>query len=163
MQGRNALRTGEQRVLTIGLLWLLAGLTIYVLARQPGNLPPGLEIQRIPSALDPFIGPFPVFAHTVALSLLCVWLLKCARDGAIVICTGWWLVEAAFEFGKLSEVTSRVIPLLPDGIRHAWLVDTMAEWLARGTFDAQSLTAAALGSGFAYLVVLNSIPEKKRV
>jgi hypothetical protein len=163
MQGRDAAHAGEQRILMIGMLWLFAGLTIYVLAGQPWSswLRPGEY--RFPVALDPFTGPFPTFAHTVALSLLSVWFFRCSRDSALVVCVGWWLVEAAFEFGKLSEVSSRILPLLPEGIRHAWLVDATAEWLARGSYQIESLAAAALGSGFAYLTVLNSIPEKKRV
>ena len=166
MQGREAARAGEQRILMIGMLWLFAGSMIYFLARQSwsaGLWPAEFKFDNIPGALDPFIGPLPTFAHTVALSLLCVWFLRCSRDGALVVCVGWWLVEAAFEFGKLSEASSRILPLLPDAIRHAWLMDAMANLLTRGTFEAESLAAAALGSGFAYLVVLNSIPEKKRV
>jgi hypothetical protein len=150
----------------IGMLWLFAGLTIYLLARQSWNAglwPAEFKLTILPRALDPFIGPFPTFSHTVALSLLCVWFLRCSRDSALAVCVGWWLVEAAFEFGKLSEVSSRVLPLLPDAIRHSWLVDAAANLLARGTFEGESLAAAALGSGFAYLTVLNSIPEKKRV
>jgi hypothetical protein len=160
MQAMVQTRRIEFRLLFIGVLWLLAALLEYAVMRQPGNawfLPPDWQTRFASIPIQQISTEFPIFAQTIAASILGVWLLRCERGGAFVLCGICVAGELAYEFGQRSDVSSWVIPILPK----AWPLEYVAEHLGRGSFSANHVMAIAMGGMIAYLVVLNTVPAKR--
>ncbi|HWG21246.1 MAG TPA: hypothetical protein VG225_12015 [Terracidiphilus sp.] len=162
MQSRHENGAPQQRLLVVAMLWLAAGVMAFVATRPgaaDGGLPQMLRPGFIPSAVQPMLGPFLTLAITVALLLMCMWALKCSRDGAFVVCAGWMLVAGIREFGNRSDLAAWLGPYLPDFMSQFWVLNHMEAYLSRGTFDANELVAVTLGTGLAYMVALNTIPH----
>lgn len=150
----------EFRLLFIGVLWLAAALLEYAIMRQPGNawfLPPDWQTRFAAIPIQQISTEFPIFAQTIAASILGVWLLRCKRDGAFVLCGLCVGAELAYEFGQRSDFSSWLIPIIPN----VWPLEHLPEYLGRGTFSFNHALAIALGGAIAYLVVLNTIPAKR--
>jgi hypothetical protein len=153
-------RRAQFRLLTIGALWLTAALAEYAIMRQPGNawfLPHDLQMRFSAIPLQQISTEFPIFAQTIAASVLGVWLLRCARGGAFMICGICAVVELGYEFGQRSDFSAWVIPMLP----RVWPLEHVADYLGRGTFSVDHVLAIMLGGVISYLVVLNTIPAKR--
>jgi hypothetical protein len=162
MQAMQALlqtRRIEFRLFGIGVLWLCAALMEYAVMRQPGNawfMPPEWQLRFEAIPIQQISTEFPIFAQTIAASILGVWLLRCARDGAFVICGICVFGELAYEFGQRSDFSAWLLPILPK----VWPLDHIADYMGRGTFSVNHVMAIGLGGAIAYLVVLNTIPAK---
>jgi hypothetical protein len=153
-------RRVQIRLLGIGTLWLMAALMEYAVSRQPGNallLPPEWQQKFAVIPVQQISTEFPIFAQTIAASILGVWLLRCARGGAFIICGICAAAELVYEFGQRSDFSSWVIPILP----RVWPLESLPEYLGRGTFSANHVMTIVLGSVIAFLVVLNTIPKKR--
>jgi hypothetical protein len=148
------------RLLSIGALWLIAALIEYAATRQPGNallLPPEWQQKFAAVPFEQISTEFPIFAQTIAASVLGVLLMRCARFGAFIICATCALGELLYEFGQRSDFSSWLIPIIP----RIWPLQSLPEYLGRGTFSANHVMTIVLGSVIAFLVVLNTIPKKK--
>jgi hypothetical protein len=150
----------EFRLLLIGFLWLFAAMLEYAVMRQPANgwfLPPDWQTRFASLPIQQVSTEFPIFAQTIAASILGVWLLRCKRCGAFMATGVCVAGELAYEFGQRSDVSSWVIPIIP----RVWPLEHAAEYLGQGTFSFNHVMAIALGGLIAYLVVLNTIPKKR--
>jgi hypothetical protein len=146
------------------MLWFSAGMVVYVLSRQPGTtwfLPPAVELRLAALPLTQIAGAFPIFAETIAVALLMVWLLECSHDGALIVCALCGACDVAFELGQRSDVAAWVIPLLPQFVFHVWPLSYTRNWLGHGNFSFNQVTAAIFASMVAYYVALNSLPTRR--
>lgn len=157
-------RWAESRLLILGGLWMLAGIMVYVFARPAGSaafLPRALQLNLAPPGLHFLTGRLPTFAHVIALSLISVWALNPLKKGAAAICAGWMLIETGFEAGQQAQVSAWLVPRFPDFFSHVWLLDKLAGYLTRGTFDPGDVAAAALGAATAFLITVKSTSLKE--
>jgi hypothetical protein len=153
-------RRAQFRLLLIGSLWLTAALMEYAIMRQPGNawfLPRDLRVRFSAIPLQQISTEFPIFAQTIAASVLGVWLMRCARGGAFIVCGICAFVELVYEFGQRSDFSAWLIPILPS----VWPLEHVPDYLGRGTFSVDHVLAIMLGGVISYLVVLNTIPARR--
>jgi hypothetical protein len=153
-------RRVQFRLLGIGTLWLMAALMEYAVMRQPGNalfLPVEWREKFAAIPIQQISTEFPIFAQTIAASILGVWLLRCARSGAFLICGICAFGELAYEFGQRSDFSAWLIPIIPS----FWPLENLPGYLGHGTFSPNHVMAIVLGGVIAYLVVLNTIPAKR--
>jgi hypothetical protein len=153
-------RKAQFRLLTIGALWMTAALAEYAVMRQPGNawfLPRDLQMRFPGIPLRQISTEFPIFAQTIAASILGVWLMRCARGAAFLVCGLCAAAELVYECGQRSDFSAWLIPILPK----IWPLDHMADYLGRGTFSSDHVMAILVGGLIAFLVILNTIPPKR--
>lgn len=165
MQSASRRCRGEYRLLILSTLWLISGLGVYFVAGHPnvvGALPPGWQMRLASLAVQQGLASFPIFAYTISLSLWSVWALRCStRDGVLIVCGGWLLVEAASEFGGRSDVASWVIPRMPQFFYHVWPLNRLETVLGNAAFNSNHLAAALLGALIAYMVAINSMDMRR--
>lgn len=153
-------RKVQFRLLGIGALWMCAALMEYAVMRQPGNawyLPAELQLRFSAIPLQQMSTEFPIFAQTIAASILGVWLLRCARGSAFVVTGICVVTELGYEFSQRTDVSSWLIPMIPK----VWPLNDVARFMGLGTFSVNHVMAIMLGGVIAYLVVLNTIPTKR--
>ena len=105
---------------------------------------------------------FPTFAAVIALSTLCVWGIRCGKSGAAFICVGWMLLGLGFQYGQRSDVAAWVLPQLPSFFHTVWPLNRFEHFLGRGGFSPNEVLATVLAGIIAYVMVLNSIPNRCR-
>ncbi|HEY3707250.1 MAG TPA: hypothetical protein VGL22_19470 [Terracidiphilus sp.] len=148
------------KLLSIGAVWLGAALLEYAVMRQPGNawfLPVDWQTRFASIPIQQISTEFPIFAQTIAASILGVWLLRCKRNGAFLVCGVCVGAELVYEVGQRSDFSAWLLPILP----RVWPLDHVAECLGKGTFSFNHVMAIVLGGMIAYLVVVNTIPAKR--
>jgi hypothetical protein len=140
----------------IGLLLLAMGCLIYVTARVPADVYFtrffGLETQLpLPDGFTlGAVGPrLPAFIHVYAFSLLAGAFMKNTRKKMTAVCTGWFLVNFAFEMGQ--KYKQAAAQMVPDGFRYLPFFDTTRSYFIHGTFDWLDILAAAAGAVAAFL------------
>jgi len=155
----------ERRLLIDGVLWSLAAAGAYLLARQAGVgmlLPTTVQLRLSQVPVQQFSDAFPTFAGVIALSMLCVWGLRCGKGGAAFICAGWMLLGVGFQYVQRSDVASWVLPQLPSFFHTVWPFNRFEEFVGRGGFSMNDVLATVLAGIIAYVMVLNSIPNRCR-
>jgi hypothetical protein len=148
------------RLLSMGGLWMLAALMEYAVMRQPGNawfLPVDWRLRFSAIPVQQITAEFPIFAQTIAASILGVWLMRCARGGAFVVSGMCVFTELLYEFSQKPAVSSWLIPMIPD----IWPLNYVARFMGLGSFSLDHVMAIVLGGLISYLVVLNTIPAKR--
>jgi hypothetical protein len=155
----------ERRLLVDGVLWSLAAAGAYLLARQAGAeglLPTTVQLRLSHVPVQQFSDAFPTFAAVIALSTLCVWGIRCGKSGAAFICAGWMLLGLGFQYGQRSDVAAWVLPQLPSFFHTVWPLNRFEHFLGRGGFSPNEVLATVLAGIIAYVMVLNSIPNRCR-
>jgi hypothetical protein len=148
------------RLFSMGLLWVLAAMMEYAVMRLPGNawfLPADWRDRFASFPVQQTLAEFPIFAQTIAASILGVWLMRCARGGAFLVCGACVLTELVYEFTQKPAVSAWLIPLIPD----MWPLNHVARFIGLGTFSPDHVMAIILGGTISYLVMLNTIPTKR--
>ena len=95
----------------------------------------------------------PAFAHVFAFSLLTIAVLGGGRRTAIVACSGWFLVDAAFELGQHPTLAAELARFIPSWFEGIPILHRTDDFFLAGTFDAFDLVAMALGALTAYWVM----------
>lgn len=165
MQAMFARYRFERRLLIDGVLWSLAAAGAVLLARQAGPerfLPAHVQVRLAQVPVQQLSDAFPMFAAIIALSMLCVWGLRCGRNGAAVVCAAWLLLGLGYEYGQRSDVASWILPELPSFFHSVWPLNWFERFLGSGGFSWNNVVAATLGGIIAFVMVLNSIPNRMR-
>jgi hypothetical protein len=153
-------RRAQFRLLTIGGLWMIAALMEYAVMRLPGNawfLPVDWRDRFASIPIQQITAEFPIFAQTIAASILGVWLMRCARGGAFVVSGICVVTELTYEFSQRSDVSAWLIPMIPQ----VWPLNHVAQFMGLGTFSVDHVMAIALGGVISFLVALNTIPARR--
>lgn len=151
---RRGMINGRQFIIGIGCL--LAGIVIYVVARQPGVVfvPAPLNLSHFFSpVLIRLSGPLPAFFHVVALSLLTASIVRPGQRGIIVICLGWTSIHMVFELGQWEGIAVWLATGLPVGLGNGWWFEPIDNYVSHGTFDTYDLLAMVLGAVIAYTIM----------
>lgn len=142
----------------VGLALAILGLgtLVYLIDRPPGltALPESITLFQ-PTVR--FFGPvgrsFPAFAHVFAFSLLTMALIGGGRGRAIGACTGWFLVDTAFELGQHPTIAPKLTQLIPSWFEAIPILSRTNHFFLYGTFDPLDLFSIALGALAAYAVL----------
>jgi hypothetical protein len=142
----------------LGAAALLAGALVYVVDRAPDETyfvySTGVNISLhniLPNVFGPIGHSLPAFIHVFAFVLITAGVISCGKRGWLIICLGWFLVDAAFEFGqKYSAWTADHIPGHFSGIP---ILENTKAFFLRGTFDVHDFVAMAIGAITAYAVL----------
>jgi hypothetical protein len=141
----------------IGVLALVLGGVFYILARPPS------QTYFVPAALSLFQGDasvfgalgyhLPTFLHVFAFSLITVGFLGSDLRGAVQVCLLWFSIDALFEIGQHPWVAGIIVPHVPDWFSAVPVLDNVAVYFERGSFDVFDLLSILLGAVAAYGVV----------
>jgi len=148
------------KLLSMGMLWTLAALMEYAVMRQPGNvwlMPLDWRSRFASIPIQQISSEFPIFAQTIAASILGAWLMRCARGGAFMVCGMCVFTEMAYEFTQKPAVSAWLVPMIPQ----VWPLNYVARFMGVGTFSSDNVLAIILGGLISYLVMLNTIPSRR--
>lgn len=153
----------NKKQIFIGIIPLIIGLLIYFIDRPPEDtylvykISRGISLYHIIPNLFGSIGKIlPAFIHVFSFSLITSGLLGCRKRGCLIICSGWLVIDLAFEFGQ--KFDSWVSNLIPDFSGIPFL-EAIKDCFISGTFDHYDLTAIVLGSIAACLIMFNTSPR----
>lgn len=154
--GRLPRRRAPTLLVAGGLAVLGVGVLVYIIDRPPGltALPESLTLFQPTVTVFGAVGQsLPAFAHVFAFSLLTVALLGGGRRTVIAACSGWFLVDAAFELGQHPAIATKLASLTPSWFEAIPILHRTNDFFLSGTFDAFDLFAMALGALTAYGVM----------
>jgi hypothetical protein len=88
-------------------------------------------------------------------------LLGGGRRAAIVVCSGWFFVNVAFELGQHPAIAPWLSRLIPSWFEHIPILARAKGYFLYGTFDLSDIVFIALGALAAYLLT-QRMPLRKR-
>jgi hypothetical protein len=141
---------------SLALAVLGLGVLVYLLDRPPGltALPESITLFQPTARFFGALGQsLPEFAHVFAFSLLTIAFIGGGRRTAIAACSGWFLVDAAFELGQHPTIAPRLAHLTPSWFEAIPILNRTDDFFRYGTFDPLDLLFVALGALAAYVVV----------
>ena len=147
------------RQILIGLTLLLLGTLIYLTDRPPDltyfvyKSPVNISVHNtLPNLFGNFGNSLPSFVHAFCFILITAGLLRCQKRGCIIICSIWFFIDCIFELGqKFKSLSSTMVPDWFSGIL---FLENIKNYFLSGTFDFNDLVAIALGTIFAYFILL---------
>lgn len=146
-----------------GLLWLTAGVMVYVLARPPGVafLPAAVSLYPVfPDQLLGLTGPLPIFFHVGAMSYLTIGLLALDRRGALIACAGWAAFDVLFEIGQHQQVSAWLVARIPAWFDQTPILEFARGFFVRGTFDLLDVIAALAAAVCVYCLTEHKPPTR---
>ena len=95
----------------------------------------------------------PTFAHVYAFALITVAVTGARSRMALMICAGWFMLEAVFEITQLDAIATQIAAVVPAWFASVPLFDTVAGYFVNGRFDPLDLLSIAFGALAAYATV----------
>ena len=152
----------------IGVAGLLIGSLVYLIDRPPDqtyfvsfskiNI---TLFNTIPNLFGVIGNTLPDFLHVFSFILITAGLFSLNRRGYLIICLGWFFVDAAFELcQKYSSLPLRIIPDWFEGIP---FLENTKNYFQRGTFDMVDLVAIAVGTAAAYFVIILTTSKRREI
>jgi hypothetical protein len=155
----------------IGLACLFIGTMVYFISRSPegvyfihrfGFI---LRLHNMIHGIAPdffgSLGPWlPEFVHVFSFILLTAGIVACGKRGYVIICAGWFLIDALFELGQ--KYSSQVIKIIPAWFSGIPILESTEGFFRRGTFDMTDMIAILAGTVAAYLVLLITMDMKEK-
>jgi hypothetical protein len=139
-----------------GIAFLCLGLMEYLASRPAGS---AYFLEKLHSFLPslstgyhPFgkLGGFaPDFFHPLGFALISMAFFA-GRSSRVVLCLVWLGIDAVFEIAQaFGHTLAQHVPLW---FSHIPVLDNLASYLRKGTFDVFDLVAIALGSTTAFII-----------
>lgn len=146
------------RWLEIGIVLAALGLgtLVYVFDRPPGftALPAHVTLFQPTIAVFGSLGQMlPAFVHVFAFSLLTIALIDGGRRAAVLVCSGWFLMDSAFELGQYPPVGTALARFVPSWFEHLPILERTEGFFRYGTFDPLDLLSVAAGALAAYALI----------
>ena len=157
----------HRRLPWTALLALIAGITLYLLSRDPAS---AHFTAWLPSALFPdtpltcrICGSLPSLLHVYAFILFSATVLQPASTKQLAwLCLSWWGIESLFEVGQIDAVAVSIHQQLPEWTEQLPLLGIMDDYLLHGTFDPLDLLFAGLGTLAAFGLLVGRLPAEVR-
>jgi len=160
----NRFRINKKQLL-LGILFLLAGTTEYLVSRPIGSThflhqydSVQLFFHQMPSLYGK-LGMFaPEFFHPLAFSLMSAALIA-SKKSKIMLCIAWFSINLLFELGQ--TFGAELVDYLPQSFMIVPMIKGFVDFLVYGTFDIYDLLAIGLGSMTAFSIVLHDSKKEK--
>lgn len=136
---------------------LIVGALFYLLARGWGDV---YFISIVAESKSAIINPpaesvlwgaFPTFIHTFSMILILVGILSLQGREILAASLLWVGVEVLFEFMQMPSLAEEVVNLVPDWFSNYLLLENIAPYFTKGTFDwidLISILVAAMAAGY---------------
>ncbi len=142
----------------IGMAGMFIGSLVYFIDRPP-EMTYFISIffeHNLFDILPPVFGTIghnlPAFIHVFSFTLITAGILSCGRLGCLIVCSGWILINCAFEVGQ--KFNDWPASLVPDWFTGILFLENTRDYFLQGTFDYLDLAAVALGAITAYITLL---------
>jgi hypothetical protein len=150
----------------IGVAGLILGSLVYLIDRPPDQTyfvsfsKINISLHNtVPNLFGVIGNTLPDFLHVFSFILITAGLFSCNRKGYLIICSGWFLVDSAFELcQKYNSLPLRIIPDWFEGIP---FLENTKNYFQRGTFDMVDLLAIAVGTIVAYFVIVLTTTKRR--
>ena len=147
--------------ITIGIIVLLIGVTVYVCDRPPDQIyflnKAGVSSSVLPSASARFgvLGNWlPSFVHTLAFILITAGIIAKTRKRYLAICLCWLIVDWVLELGqRYDSLATRLTPGWLTGIP---FFENTANYFRQGTFDWWDMAFNLAGAIAGYFILVLS-------
>ena len=155
----------------IGLACLFIGTMVYFISRSPEDVyfvhrfSFILKLHKMIHGAAPdffgSLGPWlPEFVHVFSFILLTAGIVACGKRGYVIICAGWFLIDALFELGQ--KYSSQVIKIIPSWFSHIPILESTEGFFRKGTFDMKDMIAILAGTIAAYFVLLVTMDRSEK-
>jgi len=146
-------------LVSMALLALLAGSLLYLSDRPAESawLIPALPLLQGMNLFGSAGAWLPSFVHPFGFSLLTAAALPDRASWRYGACLGWFVVNAAFEFGQLPQLATRLADVVHAVFGSAPVGQRLTWYFMHGRFGNDDLAAAAVGALCAALVLRLSI------
>ena len=145
----------------LGALALALGVIVYILDRPAEHvyfLPQALSMyERIPSVFGRVGYHLPTFLHVMAFSLMLASVIGCGKQGGLIVCIIWMVINSAFEIGQHQDIAPGIVELLPEWFSYVPILDNTASYFIHGVFDPYDLLSIAAGALVAYVIIRPTI------
>jgi len=146
----------SRRFALIAIGTLAVGALVYMLDRPAETaylLPRALSFARAPHPAFALLGgSLPEFIHVYGFILLTA-AVSSSPVRLVPICAFWWAVDSLFEIGQHPAIAPVIAAALPNWFRGIPVLDHVANYFLRGTFDPADLVAIVLGTVAAFLTI----------
>jgi len=156
------------RQILIGIAILLLGSLVYLVDRPPDQTyfvyssPVNISLYNVIPNLFGLIGnSLPTFIHIFSFILITAGLICYRKKGYLIICTSWFLVDCAFEFGQ--KYNSLALRIIPDWFAGIPFLENTKNYFLYGTFDSIDLAAITIGTVVAYFVLLSTNKSERKI
>jgi len=144
--------------LLLGLTSLGFGVLVYAFDRPADQvyfLPDALHVPEQLQGSFGLLGQhLPTFLHVLAFCLLTAAFLPVKTRGALVICSTWLLIDAAFEAAQHAAIAPWAVRALPDWFARVPVLENTAAYFRNGRFDPIDLLSIGLGALLGLLLIL---------
>jgi hypothetical protein len=149
---------GNRIWLVAGIFMLALGALIYMTERSPADIyftrffGINQELFRPGFVLPGSFGTvLPAFFHVLGLSLITAAFTSGTRKQCLLICLGWFMINAVMETGqKYKDIAIR---LTPDFFDRLPFLEATRPFFLNGTFDPFDIAAAGCGAFIAFLLM----------
>ena len=149
----------------IGLSALCLGALVYLTLRSPDQIyftkffNIHETLYEIQSPILKTVGrSLPAFLHVFSFSLITASFFRYSKKTYAAICTGWFLVNCAFELGQ--KYKAQATKLVFDFFDKIPFLESTRNFFLRGTFDWLDLMAFVLGTAAAFLILIATSKQK---
>ncbi|MBT8352612.1 MAG: hypothetical protein KJO26_15445 [Deltaproteobacteria bacterium] len=149
----------NKKALVIGFYGLFLGALVYASLRPPEHIYfirffnlEQLSFEIHSNIIKSIGYRLPAFLHVFSFCLITASFFKFKKNIYLIICCGWFAVDALFELGqKYKDVSTQMIP---NFFAHLPFLEGTNNYFRLGTFDYFDLIAYALGAltAFCYLI-----------
>ena len=147
-------------MMLFAILALAVGVLVYLLDRPLERIyfiPDGISITDNPYHLFGELGNYlPTLLHTYAFILLTSVVLGQGLLKTLFVCTFWLFTEMFFEVAQSENITSQILPYVPEWFNGIPFLENTAAYFQFSTFDELDVFSIALGTVLAYLTILLS-------
>ena len=147
----------------LGVLALVSGVVVYIIDRPAEHvyfLPQALSMyEQIPSVFGRAGYHLPTFLHVMAFSLMLTGVIGCGKQGGLIVCIIWMVINSAFEIGQHQDIAPGIVELLPEWFSSMPILDNTASYFIHGVFDPYDLLSIVVGALVAYVVIKLTIKK----
>lgn len=138
----------------VGALALLLGLTFYYFARPEGTVY-ALSTWSAANKFSnlPFAEQAPTFLHCYGFILISAAVIGLKQLSAAAIATMWFIFETLFEIAQATYFARVIETILPEQLQQVFLLENMAPYFIKGSFDWLDLLSLALAALCAYVTL----------
>jgi len=145
------------RLVFIAVLSLVVGFFVYATDRIPETVYLLPDVLSLNSGGSLIFGKFganlPTLIHVYAFTLMSYICLSSHRDAVITTCSFWFIIDSLLELCQQEVIASGIEAIVPDWFDSILVLENVAPYFVKGTFDPADIFSIAVGSISAYFTI----------